>query len=216
MSEDYKAVLVELEALEDFKDVTVDAWTKVLGSFRSLSEDYAELKAKAVPVQEPPDPKEEEFAERLAKAEERFAEQLKTEREARQKVEQAFAAEQRARRLEHFNDVAQGYDQLAGYEQFGADLMAVADLDAEVFGRLDAMLKAASKAVEQGQLFSQQANARPVRVDSTADPFEAEVERVRLEQFSDLPRAQGSVKAMDVVQEAKPELARAYAQKAGW
>jgi len=185
---------------------------------------FAALNAKPEPASEPPaekpeppaEPKEggEDFTEKLDAAlseqAEQFKAQIEQERKAREAVAEQFAEERKLRRLREFSDVVnESYAALpAETDQFAADLMAIHDHDVELYGRLEAVLKAANEAISQGGLFKQFSSAQPTE---GGDPFEARVEAIRKERFADLDANDGWVKALDVAMSEHPELARAYA-----
>lgn len=212
--EDFAAILDELEGVSEVNET---AWSKMVGVLKSLT---------AKPEPEPePEPEEietssetetDDFAEaiRLMKTqiEEQFAVKLEHEREARRTVEEAFAQEQKKRRLAEFGAVAEQFTGLPGAdENFAADLMAIADADAEVYTRLTAILKAANEAIEKGALFEQFAVGGSGA--GTGDEFENKVEAIRQKRFSDEKFAVGWSKALDIAMVEHRDLAAKYARK---
>jgi hypothetical protein len=123
-----------------------------------------------------------DFAEALALQEKRlsedFAAKLAQEQAKTEKLTEAFAESERKRRLMQFTDQAATFDNLPiGAEQFGEDLMEMADgLPQETFDRLLETLRAANEAVEQGDLFSQ--FAQPVKADEYGDPFLVKIDKL--------------------------------------
>jgi len=155
----------------------------------------------------------EDFAEKLEAVKrevtERFAQELKAEREKREEFAEKFAAEQHLRRLHEFADmVGQDFASLpvGEAEQFAADLMAIHDEDEERYSRLVNVLKASQEAMKQGALFEQYSSAQP----ASGDPFEAAIEKIRQEKFSDKPQADGYALAFDAAMKAHPDLAAQY------
>lgn len=212
--EDFAATLAELA---EVKEVNQEAWAKLLEIAQGQA---AQLATRPEPEPEPgtepePEPASEPepdlYAEALAEAEERFAEELKTEREAREEIAEKFAESERLRRLAEFTDnVTTDFASLpvGEAETFAADLMAIHDADAERHGRLVGVLKAAQEAVKQGALFEQFSSAQPA---SGADPFLAKVEAIQRERFADLGADEGFREAMIVAEREHKDLARVYA-----
>lgn len=154
----------------------------------------------------------EDYAERLAQTEaklEEFQARLEEEQEARVKADEAFAEERRKRRLAEFTDQAKTYAFAAEVEQFAEDLMAIADFDADLYGRWEQRLRALDEQVRAGGLFEQYAQAGG-ESETGAGAFMAEVERVRLERFSDKPYHDGWVDAYSIVETERPDLAAQY------
>jgi len=213
-NEDFAAILDELESVSE---VNESAWSRLVGVVKS-----ALTKPEPEPEPEPEviETSSEEgetvdFAQVVEQAKrevaEEFAAKLEQEREARQKVEEAFAQEQRKRRLVEFGQVAEQYSSLPGTgEEFAADLMAIADTDAELYTRMTGILTAANEAIEKGALFEQFSGAGD---SASGDPFEARVEAIRREQFADEDINVGWARALDVAMEQHPDLAGAYARK---
>jgi hypothetical protein len=194
-------------------------------AFNKLQAEVADLKAQlaAQPLEvtleaeiveeQSSEPETDLYAEAVKEVEERFAEQLKEEREAREEMAEKFAAERHKRRLAEFTDnVSTDFASLpiGEAERFAADMMAIHDADAERHGRLVGVLKAAQEAVKQGELFSQFSSAQPA---TGVDPFEAQVEVIRKERYSDKPANEGFAAAWLDAEKEHSDLARAYAMK---
>ena len=214
-NEDFAAILDELETVSE---VNESAWSRLVGVVKSVLTKPEPEPAPAPPVEETSSEAgdTENFAQVVAqmkqRLEEEFTAKLEREREARKVIEEAFAQEQRKRRLVEFGQVAEQFSSLPGTDkQFAADLMAVHDADAEVYGRLSAILKAANEAIEKGALFSQISVGGSEA--GTGDPFENAVEALRKERFSTEDYHQGWAKAFDLAMEQHPDMAAAYARK---
>jgi hypothetical protein len=183
-----------------------------------LEEFRAWKAAQAEPPEAPPEPTVD-FAEALAQQEKRLTEQfaakLDKERERGDKLAEAFADEQRRRRLMEFTDQAATFNSLpvGGTEQFGEDLMILADtLPKETYERLLETLRASNEAVSQGALFSQ--FAQPVRADEYGDPFLTKVEGLKAEILKASPLKdpnEAFSEAMRLAGERYRDEARAYA-----
>jgi hypothetical protein len=161
------------------------------------------------------EPPAEDYAERIKTLEaqlEDFATKLESEKDARSKVEERFVESEKQRRLMHFNDVirtlAVGTDEP---EKFAEDLYAIEQADGELVERMLARLRAASEAVQQGELFSQA--SKPDKGEAAGDPWLAKVEEVRVERFSDRPYAEGWVEAEQAAARENRDLARDYAER---
>lgn len=203
---------------EDMSDETQETQVEIspdeLEEFRAWKVAQANPKpATADPVTEPT----VDFAEMLAQErkamQEEFAAKLEAERTKTEKLAEAFAEEQRKRRLMQFTDQAATFSNLpVSPEQFGEDLMTLADsLPQETFDRLIQTLRASDEAIEQGDLFSQ--FAQPVRSES-GDPFMAKVEGLKAEIIKVNPLMNDNeafADAMTKAEERYPDLARAYA-----
>lgn len=158
-------------------------------------------------------PSAEDYAERIARFEEQFAElqgRLEQEKAERERVQEAFVESEKQRRLMHFSDVVGTFAVSDEPEQFAEDLYAVEQIDAELAERIINRYRAYSEAVEKGELFAQKSRAEEPTV---GDPWLAHVERVRKEHFSDMPQATGFTAAWEKAFEEKPELARDYADR---
>jgi len=176
--------------------------------------EVADEQERVVEHAQPPALTQEEFAERLekmqAKMTEEFTAKLQAEAEARIKAEEAFAEEKKKRELAEFTDQVRGYAFSGGEpEQFAEDLWQIQKHDAELYERMAQRFRALDEQVRAGELFAQTTRAGDSGDNLPA--FEREVERVRAERFSDLEQHAGWVKAMEVVEAEKPELARRYA-----
>jgi len=168
------------------------------------------------PPEKSSDTSAEDFAEAISKAKqevvEEFAQKLQAEETARKKVEEAFADEQRKRRLHEFTDTAQKeFSALAtgDLEAFATDLLEIHDADEKRYDRLVKVLKAAQEGLAQGALFQQFSSARPT---AGGDPFEAAVEQIRVEKFGEEQYEIGWTHAFDAATRSHPDLARSYAQ----
>ena len=135
---------------------------------------------------------------------------LETERKERVAIADKFAEEKRTRRLFELNSMArETFSHLSvDLETFGGDLMAIEVQDPKVYDRLMATLMAADELIGKSDLYSQIASAR----SESADPFEAKIEEIRQEQFSEMPKAQGWVEAMKVASSQYSDMARVYAR----
>lgn len=154
----------------------------------------------------------EQFNDRLEKMAEEFTAKLQAESKAREKAEEAFAEEKKKRELAEFTEQVRGYAFSGGEpEQFAEDLWQIQRHDAELYERMAQRFRALDEQVRQGELFSQ--TSRAGDSDESLPAFEREVEKVRVERFSDLSHAEGWVKAMNVVQDEKPELATRYVRE---
>jgi len=209
---------------EDMSDETKDVQVET-----PPAEELEEFRAWKVAQANPPAAEPEEtddspqtdtvdFAEMLALQEKRLVEEFtaRLEKEQAKAVElaEAFAEEQRKRRLREFTDVAATYSlPIAGTEQFGEDLMAIKDnVSDEVYERLITMLRATDEAVKQGDLFSQ--FARPEQSE-TGDPFLAKVESIKNQLLEGDPRKNSTEAYADAVklaQERYPDLAAKIAK----
>jgi len=162
----------------------------------------------------PPGEKEkmsEKFAGQLQEVEERFAEQLKAAEAKAEQARERADEERRLRRLSEFTEQARGYSFAVGeVEKFAEDMLVLHDHDAELYARMEARLRALDEQVRQGALFEQFSTAGG---ESDADPFLAEVERLRREKFSDEEYAVGFNEAMKQVESTKPELAAEYERR---
>ena len=179
---------------------------------KELLEQQPEVEVPAVPVtlRLP-----EDFTEKIASLEaqlkaqsEEFTSKLETERTQRKSVEEKFAESEKARRLMHFGDVIATFAAADEPEQFAEDLYAVEQLDAELAERMIARLRANAEAATQGELFAQKSKATAPVI---GDPFEAKVEKARLEHFAEKPKAEGWVLALDMIAAENPDMARQYA-----
>ena len=158
----------------------------------------------------------ENYAEQLAQARtelEQFKAQLGRSETAREQLSEKFVAEQRRRRLNEFSDVVRGFSFADEPEKFAEDLLALEDFNADLYGRWLRRLKALDEQVKKGALFEQFSVAGGESAGK--HPFETEVERVRVERFSSLPKAEGWTQAYKAVQAEKPELSTRYAYEEG-
>ena len=160
--------------------------------------------------QEVEDELPDEYTERLEAMKDEFTAKLEAESERAEKLAEAFAESERARRLAQFTDRASQFSFGVEVEQFAEDLMAVADLQPEVYERMIQVFNGLDEQIRQSALFDQFSVAT---AGSDTSPFETEVEKVRSERFSDDDYDTGWAKAMKVVSEEKPELARQYVRE---
>ena len=153
------------------------------------------------------------FAEKFAALEERFAEvqaQLEQEQTDRKAIEEKFAESEKARRLMHFADVIGTLAVSDEPEQFAEDLYAMEQVDGELTERMIARMRALTEAVSQGELFAQKSKAKAPEV---GDPWLKKVEAVRQEHFATMPVAEGWVEAEKLAANTDPEAARDYAER---
>ena len=150
----------------------------------------------------------EAFAEQLRTTEERFAEQLKAEREKREQFSNLYQKERHTRRLSEYTDRVSRFSFGAEIEQFAEDLIQLEDLDPDLHSRMLQRFSSIDEQMKSGELFAQASRAGGE--NEGKHPFEMEVEKVQREQFSGLSKAEGYVKAFEIVNETNPELGRDF------
>ncbi len=155
----------------------------------------------------------EKLAQQRAEIEEKFTLRLEREQVKTKELTEAFAAEQKMRRLREFTDTAATYSlPVSGVEQFGEDLMAIKDgVPEEVYERLTKTLRASDEAIKQGSLFSQ--FSQPAKADE-GDPFLAKVEPIKAKILEENPSKSGEeafTDAMIIAEERHPDLAARFA-----
>lgn len=140
-----------------------------------------------------------------------FSEQLEQERKAREALMRELEAERRTRRQAEFAAAfRERFSHLPIPENFAEAAVDLESANPDLLKNVLAALDAAEEAVAQGGLYAQFSVAAPL---TSGDPFEAAVERIRQERFSDLPKAEGWAKAFDVALDEHPDLASAYAAR---
>lgn len=215
MSDKAQDIQVETPTAEELEEFS--AWKVAQANSPATSEPVDPPAEPTANIPAAPEPTVD-FAEMLALQETRltegFAAQLKAEQAKTTQLAEAFAGEQRKRRLREFTDVASTFSlPITGVEQFGEDLMAIKDsVPEEAYDRLLATLRASDEAVRQGDLFSQ--FAQPVQTDEYGDPFLAKVKVIETKILENDPMANSheafSV-AMEKAQERFPRLAAEFA-----
>lgn len=152
-----------------------------------------------------------EFSDKVKEMEEDFTAKLAAITEDREKFSELYEKERQTRRLSEFSDKAKTFSFATEVEEFAQDLMLIEDADPELYGRWVTRLEAIAAQVESGELFAQ--NTVAGGDSDHTDPFEREVERVRVERFGTDSYETGYTQAMTIVQRDSPDLARRYAAK---
>ena len=152
-----------------------------------------------------------EFTDKVKEMEEDFTAKLAAITEDREKFSELYEKERQTRRLSEFSDTAKGFSFATEVEEFAQDLMLIEDADPELYGRWVTRLEAIAAQVESGELFAQ--NTVAGGDSDQTDPFEREIERVRVERFGTDSYETGWTQAMTIVQRDSPDLARRYAAK---
>ena len=152
-----------------------------------------------------------EFSDRVRAMEEEFATKLKGITEESEKFAEMYEKERQTRRLSEFSDKAREFSFAVDVDEFAEDLLAIEDADPELYTRWVGRLEAIHNQVETGELFAQTSVAGGESGET--DPFEREIERVRVERFGEDSYEVGYAQAMTIVQRDHPELARRYADK---
>ena len=161
-----------------------------------------------------PDPGQDlpaEFSEKVKELEEDFTAKLAKITEDREKFSELYEKERQTRRLSEFSDKAKTFSFATEVEEFAQDLMLIEDADPELYGRWVTRLEAIAAQVESGELFAR--NTVAGGDSDHTEPFEREVERVRVERFGTDSYETGYTQAMTIVQRDSPDLARRYAAK---
>lgn len=188
---------------------------EILGKLESYAELENEIQAlkELLASQQKTEQAAETYAEELktAKAQlEEFNTKLAQEKQERERFTELYQTERKTRRLAEFTDKARAWTFATEVESFAEDLLAIQDQDDELYSRWIQRLDAINEQMKTGELFKQVT----VGGDETegTDPFEREITKVRKERFSELPFAEGYVKAMEIIERDNPELARQYAE----